>query len=95
MVVDYLCGSSVILRVLSKREAEGSESDGEGHVMKEAEGKEVMRYRAVSQGMRKSSRSWTKQKRIFPRLLGENSSVIVDFWALELLREYIYVALSH
>lgn len=32
MVVDYLCGSSVIPKGPSKREAEGSESDGEGHV---------------------------------------------------------------
>ena len=64
------CGLSVWIqrnpKGPSKREAEGSESDGEGHVMKEAEGKEMMRYRAVSQGMRKSSRSWTKQKWIFP-----------------------------
>ena len=71
----------------SKREAEGLESDGEGHVMKEAEEKEVRRYRAVRQGMRKSSRSWTKQEMDFPlEALGENSSVTVDFWVLELLR---------
>ena len=79
----------------SKWEAEGLESDGEGHVVKEAEEREVMRYRAVSQGMRKS-RSWTKQEMDFPlEPLGENSSVIVDFWALELFRECSYVVLSH
>lgn len=73
MVVDYLCGSSVIPRVLLRGRQKGRGPDGEGHVMKEAEGKEVMRYRAVSQGMRKSSRSWTKQNGFSPRASGKTA----------------------
>lgn len=90
---DYLCGSSVIPRVLLRGRQKGR-SQMEGHVMKEAEKEWVRDTEQWAKGMKSSKLD--KAKRIFPlEPLGENSSVIVDFWALELLREYIYVALSH
>lgn len=85
ILLDYVCGPSVIKKVV-KREAGRSESGREGDVTKKAEGEMATWWRSLGQGINTASKTW-KSKDIEP-LEGAQAYQHLDLCPVKLISDF-------